>query len=392
MAKTAPPVLSGPTSARLRLGALLRAESTTFYMVLGSSMALVGFGLIMVMDASSVTSHLAGEGFSGRFFKQMIFALIGIPIMLIMSRLPLIFWKKWGRRLLIFTALFQLLVFVPGLGVESGGNTNWIQIFGFNMQPSEFIKIGLSIFLGVALPVSIQRYGNTVKALAPLLATAAVILLVLFGGDLGTIFIFFLISFGAILFAGMSLKNLIVPLGVGVFAVMAMAVISPNRVARIMSFYTQSCNTDAAALCWQPVHGTWAMASGHLFGVGFGNSKMKWSWLPAADNDYIFAIIGEELGLLGCIVLLGLFVLLAIALLRVIKEATDPMIRITTGAILFWFVGQAFLNIAVVLGLIPVLGLPIPFVSSGGTALVSSLFATGVVLSFARHNARAAGR
>ena len=191
------------------------------------------------------------------------------------------------------------------------------------------------------------------------------------------------------LFAGMSFRNLLIPIGIGVVGVAFLAVVSTSRVARIVSFYTNACTTDAGD-CWQPIHGSWAMASGGLFGVGFGNSRMKWSWLPAADNDYIFAIIGEELGLIGCLVLLALFVILAFALLRVIKEAGDPFIRITTGGILFWFVGQAFLNVAVVLGLVPVLGLPIPFVSSGGTSLLSSMVAAGVVLSFARHNEKVA--
>ena len=389
MTKTAPPLARKKPLARFRLGDMLRAESTTFYLMFASTMALVIFGLIMVMDASSVTSHLGGEGFTGRFLKQLLFAGIGLPVMLLISRFPLVFWKMWGRRILLFSAILQLLVFVPGLGVESGGNTNWIQLFGFNMQPSEFIKITLAIFLGIALPASMARFGDSYKALAPLLASLGMIVLVFLGGDLGTIFIFILISFGALIFAGISFRNFLIPLGVGVVGVLAMAIVSPNRIMRMVAFWTSACASDAQAICWQPIHGTWAMASGGIFGVGFGNSKMKWSWLPAADNDYIFAIIGEELGLIGCLVLLALFVVLAIALLRVIKEAKDPLIRITTGGILFWFVGQAFLNIAVVLGLIPVLGLPIPFVSSGGTALLSSMMAAGVVLSFARHNAKA---
>jgi cell division protein FtsW len=281
----------------------------------------------------------------------------------------------------------QLLVFVPGLGVSRGGNTNWIHLFGFTVQPSELIKVVLAIFLGIAFPVSMARAGNTWRALAPLGATLIVGGLVIIGGDLGTVFIFILISFGGMLFAGMSVRNMLIPVAGGFAAVAVLAVFSSSRVARIVTFYTNACVTDEGD-CWQPVHGAWAMARGGIFGVGFGNSRMKWSWLPAADNDYIFAIIGEELGLIGCVVLLGLFVVLAIALLRVIREATDPFIRITTGGILFWFIGQAFLNVAVVLNLIPVLGLPIPFVSSGGTSLLSSLAATGVVLSFARHNER----
>ncbi|WP_269085054.1 FtsW/RodA/SpoVE family cell cycle protein [Rathayibacter tanaceti] len=131
------------------------------------------------------------------------------------------------------------------------------------------------------------------------------------------------------------------------------------------------------------------MASGGIFGVGLGNSKAKWSWLPAADNDYIFAIIGEELGLIGAVVVLALFVVLAVAFFRVIHASTDPFVRISTGAVMVWLIGQAFVNIGVVLGVLPVLGVPLPLISSGGTALLSSLLAIGVVLSFAREQTTA---
>ncbi len=373
-------------TARLKLGEIFRSESRVFYLILGVTTLLVVFGLVMVLSASTVTSHLDGEGFTGRFGKQLIFALIGIPLMLMMSRAPLGFWKKWGRLALWITAGVQLLVFVPGIGIEAGGNRNWINLFGYNAQPSEAIKLSLAIFLGIALPVSISRFGQTHRALMPLLAGVALMVLVFLGGDLGTIFILLLVSFGAVLFAGIRLRLLVIPLMIVSATVAIMAFFSSSRVTRIINFYSLVCTDDSVNDCWQPMHGMWALARGGLFGVGFGNSKLKWAWLPAADNDYIFAIIGEELGLIGCLVLLALLVVLAFGLVRVIREATDPMIRITTGAILFWFCGQAFLNIAVVLGLVPVLGLPIPFVSSGGTALLTALMATGVVLSFARHN------
>jgi cell division protein FtsW len=137
-------------------------------------------------------------------------------------------------------------------------------------------------------------------------------------------------------------------------------------------------------LCWQPVHGMWALASGGVFGVGLGNSKAKWSWLPEADNDYIFAIIGEELGLIGAVVVLALFIVLAVSMIKVIRQSDDPFVRTVTGGILAWIIGQALVNIAVVLGLLPVLGVPLPLISAGGSALIMTLVAIGVVLSFAR--------
>jgi len=165
-----------------------------------------------------------------------------------------------------------------------------------------------------------------------------------------------------------------------------MAVASPSRLQRITSF-GEGCSAAANSYsdwCWQPLHGTWAMANGGVFGVGLGGSKSKWSWLPAADNDYIFAIIGEELGLVGAIVLLILFVILGFALVRIMQAQTDLFARVTTGAVFVWIIGQALVNIGVVLGVLPVLGVPLPLISSGGTALLTTLFAIGIVLSFAR--------
>lgn len=128
----------------------------------------------------------------------------------------------------------------------------------------------------------------------------------------------------------------------------------------------------------------WALASGGVFGVGLGNSKAKWSWLPEADNDYIFAIIGEELGLIGAVVVLSLFVVLAVGMIKIIRQSRDPFVKTVTGGILAWIIGQALINIAVVLGLLPVLGVPLPLISAGGSALIMTLVAIGVVLSFAR--------
>src|SRR5690606_39262898 len=148
---------------------------------------------------------------------------------------------------------------------------------------------------------------------------------------------------------------------------------------------------DYADVCWQVQHGTWALASGGLFGVGLGNSKAKWNWLPEADNDFIFAVIGEELGLIGAIVVLVLYVVMAIAFARILRGTTDPFARTVTGAVMVWVVGQAMVNIAVVLGLLPVLGVPLPLISAGGSALIATLLAIGVVLSFARTQGKIEG-
>jgi len=309
--------------------------------------------------------------------------------MLIISRFRAFFWKKWAARILIFFMIAQLLVFTP-MGVSSGGNRNWISIGGLNVQPSEFLKLGIALWLGVSLPKFMAKMGDRWNVLQPVFLSAVAIVLVLIGQDLGTSIILFMVVMGCLIYSGMSWRHIFIPIFVAVGGFVLLAVFSPNRVSRILTFFSNNCAIDANASslswCWQPLHGTWAMASGGIFGVGLGNSKAKWTWLPASDNDYIFAIIGEELGLIGCLVVIGLLVVLTISFLKVIHDAKDPFIRIATGGIMMWIIGQALMNIAVVLGLLPVLGVPLPFISSGGTALLASLLGVGVVLSFAHEN------
>lgn len=370
-------------TARINLGKAFRADSPNFFLLLGVTIVLVVIGLVMVLSASSVDSFLKSGQFFGAFGRQAAYAAIGLPVMMVLSQLPLIFWRKWATIILAIGSVAQLLVFTP-LGYESGGNRNWIDLGGFTAQPSEFLKLAIAIWLGVALPASIRRNGSSnwkvLLALVPVLVPIGFVLL---GGDLGTVIIMGMIVIGATFFAGIDLRIVMIPVALGVAMVGLMAVTSPNRMARIFSFLSENC-TDYTNACWQPLHGKWALAGGGIFGVGLGNSKAKWSWLPAADNDYIFAIIGEELGLIGAVLVLVLFVLLAVAFIRIMKDTVTPMVRITTGAIMVWLVGQAFVNIGVVLGVFPVLGVPLPLLSSGGTALIASLLAIGVVLSFTR--------
>ena len=302
--------------------------------------------------------------------------------MLGISRLPLVFFRKWANIALFVTIGLQLLVFTP-LGVESGGNRNWLDI-GVQFQPAEMIKLTIAVWLGVNLPAIVDRVGPySFRIFGGIFPVYIAMFVVLLGQDLGTVIILFAIVLGCLAFSGVAARMIAVPLVLGAIGVMFMALVSPNRIARVMSFLNENC-TDYTNACWQPLHGKWALANGGIFGVGLGQSKAKWSWLPAADNDYIFAIIGEELGLIGCMVVIALFVILAVAFVRIIRMANDPMVRIVTGGIMIWIVGQAFVNIGVVVGVLPVLGVPLPLLSSGGSALIMTLLAIGVVLSFTK--------
>ncbi|MGY4856667.1 putative lipid II flippase FtsW [Cryobacterium sp. AP23] len=374
--------------SRVNLGKVFRAESTNYLLLLGTTLFLVVFGLVMVLSSSSVDSYLENAGFFGGLFRQGIFALIGIPLMLVISRLPVAFWKRIAWPALLIACFFQCLVVFTPLGVTVAGNTNWLDIAGVQFQPSEAIKVALVIWLGVILGQKKDKLDDWRHVFIPVFGVGGgSVLLVMIGGDLGTVIIMAGILFGAMFFAGVRLRMLAVPLVVGVVAGGLLAISSENRRTRLLSFAVDSCDTvtgTISAACWQPLHGTWALANGGVFGVGLGNSKAKWSWLPAADNDYIFAIIGEELGLIGAIVVLLMFVLLTFSFIRILRGASTMQIKVTTSAVMVWIIGQALVNIGVVLGVLPVLGVPLPLISAGGTALLTTLAAIGVVLSFAR--------
>ncbi|MCS5733518.1 putative lipid II flippase FtsW [Herbiconiux daphne] len=378
-------------SARISLGQVFTAESSNYFLLLGTTLFLVLLGLVMVLSSSSIDSFTSGRDFFSVFLKQGLFALLGIPLMLVVSRLPIRFMKRWAW-LAIFVAIgVQLLVFTP-LGDEVGGNLNWIAIGSYTFQPSELVKLALVVWVGAILAKKEALLGTLGHVAIPVLPVAGgAILLVLLGGDLGTVMIMAGLVFGALFFAGIKLRMIVLPVIAGAIIAVVVAFSSESRTTRIMSFFNGT-GADYQGTDWQAQHGEWALAGGGVFGVGLGNSKAKWSWLPAADNDYIFAIIGEELGLVGAIVVLILFIALAIAFVRIIRSSNDMFSKVVTGAVMVWLIGQAFVNIAVVLGVLPVLGVPLPLISSGGSALLTTLAAIGIVLSIARENAVASAR
>ena len=367
---------------------LFAAETGSFFLILGTTLFMVVLGLVMVLSSSSVEQYIASQhtSFFGAFVRQSMYAAIGVPLMLIASRLPVSFYRRYAWHILGAAVVLQLFVFTP-LGYEVGGNRNWIRLGeGFSAQPSEAVKLALAIWLGMILAVKRDLLDDWRHLAIPLVPVAGVAVgLVVLGGDLGTTMVMLLLVFAAVWFAGVRLRYLAVPVLFLAAAIPLIASGSASRNERIAAWMSGcSDSSDYQAACWQTLHGTWALASGGLFGVGLGNSKSKWSWLPEADNDFIFAIIGEELGLIGAIVVLALFVVLAVGFVKIIRRTNDPFVRVVTGAVTAWIIGQALINIAVVLGLLPVLGVPLPLISAGGSALIVTLAAIGVVLSFAR--------
>ena len=370
--------------ALVRVRSMFGAPTLNAALLLGTTLFLVAFGLIMVLSSSSVESYVANASFFTDFAKQGAFAAIGIVLMLLAARLPATIWQRLAWIGVGLGIALQMLVFKP-LGFGANGNRNWIGIGGFSLQPSEFVKVALCVWLAMIMTRKQKRIDSFWQAWIPAAPVAGLSIgLVLLGSDLGTVVIMVMLSFGALWFAGVKWWHLLLPVAGLVLLAVPVVLSSPSRVRRISAFVQGCTDADYYSGCWQQLHGTWALSAGGLFGVGLGNSRAKWSWLPEADNDYIFAIIGEELGLLGAAVVLALFALLAWTMLRIVRQATLQMTRVVTGAATVWLIGQAIVNIGVVLGLLPVLGVPLPFISSGGSQLIAALLIIGIVLSLER--------
>jgi cell division protein FtsW len=374
-------------SARSRNPWLARLDSplAAYYLVLGSTVALVVIGLVMVLSSSSVESLRDTNSSFSFFTKQALFAGLGVPLAWVASRLPVAAWKRLAWPMLFGAT--GLLALVPIIGRSVNGNQNWIAIGGFTVQPSEMAKFALLVWAATVLAAKEQLLHSVSHALVPVLPVAGLLLLlVLIGHDLGTAMILMAVVFGVLFVAGAPLRAFGIAFGGGAAATALLVATSPNRVERITNWLTgQSNDKDYyLGLGWQATHGAYALATGGWWGVGLGASKEKWEWLPEAHNDFIFAIIGEELGLPGTLAVLALFALLGLGLLRLVMISKDRFVMIATGGVLLWLVGQAVVNIGAVLGLLPVIGVPLPLVSSGGSALVTTMIALGMVIGFAR--------
>ena len=364
----------------------LESPVTTYFLLLSATAMLVVIGLVMVLSASSVTSYQNTNSSYTVFLTQLQSAVVGVIGAFVATRIPLITWKRVSVPLLAGAIILQVLVFVPGIGVSVNGNRNWIQIAGQQIQPSEFAKVALILFGATVLTKKRRKLNEFMHAAVPLVfpAGALLLLLVLGGKDLGTGLVLLAIIVGLLFAAGVPARMFLLAGGASAALAAFMVVTSANRMGRIRDWIGGGC-ADPHGSCWQTTHGQYALADGGWWGVGLGASREKWQWLPAAHNDFIFAIIGEELGLPGTLVIIGLFALLAFACYRLVVRSGDFFVRVATGGVMVWILTQAMINIGAVIGLLPVIGVPLPLVSSGGSALVTTLFGLGILLSFARN-------
>lgn len=282
----------------------------------------------------------------------------------------------------------QVLALIPGLGVSSGGNTNWIGFGPFIIQPSEFMKLGLIIFIATFLSKRVDMLWDWRSAGLPAMIAgfgAAGIVFVL-GRDLGTAAVMLCIVLSLVFLAGLPTLHLMrfVVATIVVFIIGALA--SPSRIARILTFFSQGSAVDDGS-DWQVRHGIWALASGGITGTGLGQSKLNWGWIPEIENDFIFASIGEEWGLIGALVVLALFFIMFQRLRRMANTHDNPFATFVVLGVMLWVTIQALINIGVVLHIIPTLGVPLPLISKCGSSLIAILMAFGVVLSFERQKA-----
>lgn len=366
---------------RQGLGAWMAAPAFDFYALIVVGGLLIGIGLLMVVSSSSVADIARGGSGFGGLTSQGGFIAIGAVGLVVAALVRPSAYRRLAPVLLVIGLLLQMLVLTP-LGVTVGGNRNWLRLGGLTLQPSEPLKLALALWLGAMLATKRPLLTKPAHLLFPLVPGVGLAVgFVLLGHDLGTAMVMLMLVAGSLWVAGVPRRWFAAGGALGVVGVLALALTSSNRMGRIQNWLHGTCEGDA---CYQADQGLMGLAEGGWWGVGPGESRQKWGRLPAAQDDYIFAILGEELGLIGTLGIVLLFAALAIILFRMIAKVDDCFQQITIAGVATWLLGQAFVNMMVVTGLLPVLGVPLPFISSGGTALISSMLALGMMMSFAR--------
>lgn len=381
---------SPPESPATRSGigvsvrAALAKPLAPYYLVLGSTVMLTALGLVMVLSASSVESYAASGNSWAIAQRQAMWVVIGIPALVIASRLKPSWFRRLALPILVISVVLLVLVLVPGIGVSVNGNQNWIDIGGsFRIQPAEAAKYALVLWSADLLTRKRKLLHQNKHLLIPLLPVAAVIIgLVLLGGDLGTSLILMAIVAGMLFVAGAPLRVFVWLGAPAVALVVFMTFQRSARLSRLQSFLDPFADYEGSG--WQAAHSMFALASGGWWGLGLGASREKWGSLPEAHTDFIFAIIGEELGLVGTLTVLLLFGALILGALRIALATDDLFVRFASGGIVVWIGVQMVINIGGVLSVLPITGVPLPLVSYGGSALLATMFALGMLLAFAR--------
>ena len=367
-----------------RYSRILARPELPYFLIIWSTAFLCALGLTMVLSSSTVTSLQESGNTYSIFIKQFFFLILGTSAAFWAFRVKGLIWPQIARYALSISIVILLLPFVPFLGKNINGNRNWIEIAGFTLQPSEFAKLGLILWCALRLRTLGQIPGT--KNLVLLIAPGLVVieLLILLERDLGTALLI-LIIFGGILFiSGAPIKNFLALLSLGAIVGGAFILSSDYRMSRFAALFNPFDERYYKFSGWQPAHSIMGLASGGLWGSGLGASKQKWANLAEAHTDFIFSVIGEELGLLGTLLVLALYAALIYSILRVAIKTKDDFSRYATAGIACWLIAQVVINIGSVTSVIPVIGVTLPFISYGGSSLLANLIAVGFVLGVAR--------
>jgi cell division protein FtsW len=368
-----------PTAA----AAPIAGRATAYILLFAVIVVLTLIGLVMVLSASSVTSfHSHGTSWYV-FKKQVLYDVLGAVCLVMAARFDYHRWKLLAKPLLVLSIAMLVLVLVPGMGLNVNGSTRWLGFGPIQVQPSELAKLALLLFAADLLSRRSDRVVDTRITLRPVIAVFAVVAgLVMLQPNLGTTIVLAAITFTVLFAAGTPLAPLTGWGLAGSVAAVALALGKSYRRARVLAFLDPW--KDPLHTGYQTIQSQVSLASGGLFGVGLGNSRAKWGFLPFASTDFIFAIIGEELGLLGAFLVVALFAAIGYLGVRTAVRAPDRFGQLVAGGITAWICVQAFVNIGAVIGMLPVTGVPLPFVSFGGSALVTTMLAAGILLNVAR--------
>jgi len=350
-----------------------------------SLFVIVFLGIIML---SSASVSLSFEKFGQAYYyvnHQILFGLIpGLILMAILSFIDYRLYKKVALYALIFSIALLVAVFIPGLRADYGTASSWLNIFGVSFQPAELVKLTFLIYLATWLETrGKKKAGDVREGLIPFLAVLGIIaLLLILQPDIGTMMIIILFSMVVYYVGGANLKHMAM-VGVGGLVFILMLIkISPYRAARFMTFLHPEL--DPQGIGYHINQAFLAIGSGGLWGRGFGMSRQKFQYLPEVAGDSIFAIIAEELGFFIAVIIIGLFLYLMYRGLKIAQNAPDNFSKLLVVGIIFWIMIQAFVNIGAMVGLLPLTGVPLPFISYGGTAMAVLLGACGIIINISR--------
>lgn len=360
---------------------------TSFYLLVGSALLLLVVGLVMVLSASSIDSFVANGSAFTVFLKQVKWAVLGLCAFWV-AMLIRPHWYRYLAYPFLIPAVIMLaaLLVNPAWGV--GDHGRWLAVGPIQFQPSELAKLALVLW-GADILVRKQHLLVEWRQLAiPFLPVAGIVLLLVGANDLGTMMCLLMVVAGLLWVSGVRFRLLAALGGLSLVAVVMLIGSRSYRLERVTNFLDPFADKDDAG--HQSVQGLYALSTGGWWGVGLGQSRGKWEYLPEAHNDFIFAIIGEELGIIGAMMVIALYGVLAYAGLRIARRVADPFQRLAAASCTIWLAGQAFINMAQVAGLLPVTGIPLPLISAGGSSLVLTMFVVGILACFARAEPAAA--